>query len=1087
MQEPDDVPGDAGHGAADRLRDQGRRPRRSLPPRGRDGAGPRVAAERRARAVLHDAVVPRGQRGAPGQGVRRHLVRSRGVVLLGALPAGLRDRLPRRVRCVRDLRRRHLRWPDDAQALRRDAVRDLADAARRDRARPRGVRALRRDPPELPGGLPVTALAQGPWRPIGAGGFGSVYAARSGGVEVAVKIAHRVDDARFARERDALGRLPAGTAPRLLGHARTADGRPMLVLELLHGETLAGWLARAPRPPLAARLARFEAACAAVAAIHAAGVIHRDLTPANLFVCRDGSLRVLDFGLARPRRDARPAAPPLAITRTGQRLGTAAYMAPEQCRGEAVDERADIYALGAILFEVLCGRPPFVGDAASVMQAHAARRPWPPSAIAGDEVIRLDDVVLRCLAKDPAQRFAGAGELAAAIRSAVAVAAPCAADAIDRRRVALLCVASDATRAELAAAVAPCGGAVARIHGEHCVISFAGAASPRRGIIDALRAAARLGARVRAARIHVDEVALRLRASGPIVLGAALDRPDGWPPASIACDGVALTEAAAALIDVRPAPPAPGEPALRGRGALVVRLEAAAHRALTDRRPAIAWITGAVGTGKTRIAQALGGRVAARVLVLTARDPATGGDATRAVLRSVLDLPAAATARDVAGACRRLALDGPLAAGLGYALGVVPASSQAVRELLEAPGAVRVAIARAVAEALRRRAAAPLVVIADDAHWLDPAILDGIARAAEPEHGCALWVLATAGPNARAPEAAAVHELGALDDADARALLLDLLAPAEFVPEAIVAPLLAAGRGIPLYLTETVAALRSAGALRASSAGAWYVAGEGLAQLGASPLFEQLAERHLAALPGDVAAFARMCAILGDGLAIAAIDAIQRVLERDGDRGGGAAARAIAPAVGIDHLVRTGLITLDAGVRFRHPLLREAIELRLRRQRARGLGVPRARRRGAPRSPLRARRAALHRRARARARGRSCAAWRGARRPRQGPLPDPAHGRGARRPRRRPRDRRRRRLRRHVRGAAARCRDRPRLVVAPRRGPRARGAGVRPRRAHRRSPAARPRQPGARPRRVPRRALARGARPPRRGERGRAR
>jgi tetratricopeptide (TPR) repeat protein len=806
------------------------------------------------------------------------------------------------------------------------------------------------------------------WRPIGVGGFGSVYAARrtEDGAEVAVKVAHRAGDPRFAREREALERLPAGTAPRLLGHAEMPDGRPVLVLELLHGETLASWLGRTPRPALGEALARFAAACAAVAATHAAGVVHRDLKPANLFVCRDGSVRVLDFGLARSEATSGP------LTSAGQRLGTPAYMAPEQCAGEAADERADVYALGAILFEVLCGRPPFVGDAATVVQAHATRRPWPPSTIEpSPEAARLDDVVLRCLAKDPAARYPGAGALAAAIRSAAAVASPGAGEGVQRARVALLCVASDAPRAELAAAVAPCGGAVARVHGDHHVISFAGAASPRRGIADALRAAARLGARARASRIHVDEVSVRLHASGPTVLGAAIDRPHAWPPASIACDGVALTEPAAALMTVRPAPPELGEPPLCGRDDVLAALEASARAALGARRPALAWLTGEVGAGKSRLARALGDRLGARVVVLAARDPVLGGDATREMLREILGLAPDAGPEEVAAVCHRLALAldgrgdepppasapgarpandarfvrgprparaaderrgaqgprfaGPIAAGLGYALGAVPASAPAVRELREAPGAARVVVARAVAEALHQRAAdAPLVVIADDAHWLDPAILDGVVRAVAGP--AALWVLATARPDVRAPDNVSRFDLDPLAPDAARALLLDLLRPAEFVPEAILAPLLAAGRGVPLYLREAAVALRSAGALRTSSAGAWYVASDGLEHLASSPLFEQLAARHLAALPGDAAAFARMCAILGDDLAIPAIDAVQRLLERDGDRGGAAMARTLAPAVGIERLVRAGLVTADAGVRFRHPLLREAVE-----------------------------------------------------------------------------------------------------------------------------------------------------------------
>ncbi len=141
-----------------------------------------------------------------------------------------------------------------------------------------------------------------------------------------------------------------------------------------------------------------------------AGIVHRDLKPENIFL-QEGSATLIDFGLARFAEDPSSGVGAMHLTRTGQRLGTAHYMAPEQCvESGDVSSPADVYSLGVLLFELLSGRPPFNGDYAEVIQAHVSHRPPSLSAIASVPP-GLEAIVLRCLAKNPAARFANAGEL----------------------------------------------------------------------------------------------------------------------------------------------------------------------------------------------------------------------------------------------------------------------------------------------------------------------------------------------------------------------------------------------------------------------------------------------------------------------------------------------------------------------------------------------------------------------------------------------------------------------------------------------------------------------------------------------------
>jgi serine/threonine protein kinase len=276
---------------------------------------------------------------------------------------------------------------------------------------------------------------------IGEGGMGMVYAAehtRIRSLRVAVKCLKRfyAEDetalARFFNEARATMAIRHPGIVEVADVGRLPDGRPYLVMELLEGETLARRLVRG-RMSVSEAVDLARQVTAALAAAHAAGVVHRDLKPENLFLIarRPGEtqkVKVLDFGVAKLRNDAPEAS---LQTRTGSIIGTPAYMSPEQCRGisRQTDGRADIYSLGVILYEMLAGRPPFLGEGGGdVMIMHVRDEPPLLSSFVTGVPAWLEAVVLRALAKSPADRFQRAEELEEALadgyQSAGVVSAP---------------------------------------------------------------------------------------------------------------------------------------------------------------------------------------------------------------------------------------------------------------------------------------------------------------------------------------------------------------------------------------------------------------------------------------------------------------------------------------------------------------------------------------------------------------------------------------------------------------------------------------------------------------------------------------
>ncbi|MEM0963430.1 MAG: protein kinase, partial [Bacteroidota bacterium] len=241
---------------------------------------------------------------------------------------------------------------------------------------------------------------------LGQGGMGAVYR----GVDlmldrpVAIK-ALRADIAaspdhveRFRQEAKTLARLLDPHIATLYALLRDGDDLYM-VMEFVEGETFEALLHRERRLPASRALDLFRQALRGIDHAHQRGIVHRDVKPANFMITPSGTVKVMDFGIARLLGTAR-------MTQTAHAIGTAEYMAPEQVRAREVDARTDVYALGVLLYEMVAGRVPFDEPSAfEIMQAHLQREPTPPSHIAGDLPPAVESAILTALAKDPDDRF----------------------------------------------------------------------------------------------------------------------------------------------------------------------------------------------------------------------------------------------------------------------------------------------------------------------------------------------------------------------------------------------------------------------------------------------------------------------------------------------------------------------------------------------------------------------------------------------------------------------------------------------------------------------------------------------------------
>jgi serine/threonine protein kinase/DNA-binding response OmpR family regulator len=261
---------------------------------------------------------------------------------------------------------------------------------------------------------------------VGGGGSGLVYRARhiALGNHVALKVLHLHATPqfetirRFQREAKLTAQLAHPNIVTVRDFGLTEQGAPYLVMELLDGASLSELMAKHGPPPLLDVIDFFAQACDGLAYAHQKGLVHRDLKPSNLMLVKGPhgniEVKIVDFGLARAT-DVEGSA---KITATGHVLGSPPYMSPEQCRGEVVDARADIYSLGCALFEALEGKPPFPGSTAVEVLVKHVTVPAPEAILPGVapiDQVRVNKVLTRCLHKDKGLRFQSAFELKAAL------------------------------------------------------------------------------------------------------------------------------------------------------------------------------------------------------------------------------------------------------------------------------------------------------------------------------------------------------------------------------------------------------------------------------------------------------------------------------------------------------------------------------------------------------------------------------------------------------------------------------------------------------------------------------------------------
>ncbi|APR88175.1 serine/threonine protein kinase [Minicystis rosea] len=256
-------------------------------------------------------------------------------------------------------------------------------------------------------------------RVLGEGGMGRVYEARHTrikGKRFAIKMLHpeyaRQPEVltRFQREAEAAATIHSANVVDVYDVDRTADGRPFLVAEFLEGKEFATYLEEVGKMPVGAAVRIVRQICKALQAAHDKGVVHRDMKPENVFLTGDPAqplAKVIDFGISKVGDT-----PGTALTKTGMIMGTPSYMAPEQARGERVDHRADIYAVGAILYCALTGQRPFDrGDPTATLTAVLTQDPPRPRSLEASIPEPLEMIIQKAMSKRPEDRYPSMAEL----------------------------------------------------------------------------------------------------------------------------------------------------------------------------------------------------------------------------------------------------------------------------------------------------------------------------------------------------------------------------------------------------------------------------------------------------------------------------------------------------------------------------------------------------------------------------------------------------------------------------------------------------------------------------------------------------
>jgi tetratricopeptide (TPR) repeat protein len=826
---------------------------------------------------------------------------------------------------------------------------------------------------------------------LGQGGFGTVHRATriADGQRVAVKVAltePRSAAATLEREAAALAQVGTPWAPAIYERGEAA-GRTFIALEFIEAPTLADRLVAEAGPMPRDRFAAIALAILrSVEAIHDRGLVHRDLKPENIFLEGDTSVvaRIIDFGLVRDL-----SAP--AASADGEReeaMGTAEYMSPEQCEGLADDPRSDVYSLGVLLFEMLTGAPPFWGKPVDVRDAHRTRRP-PGLPATVRRRSELEALLRKCLAKDrnrrPADLTALRAELelaigarsssgppsippppAASLAPAVTVTVPKAglqlapAAPREKRTMGLLFFESRAPLPAVQAAIAAAGGHLAHAGSPKYVVAFGHDAGDNPAWT-AMTAAQRMLSAGLSDRILVDvaAVSVQARPGAPLrIFSTLFTKSDCYPTATDPA-GVSLTAATADVIPDLLVAPLPdradrfglaqedpdkqktSDTATVGREELLKEMVDAARRATELSEPTLATIVGEPGHGKTHLVTALSRRIerdlSAFVIRAAAREGLVGAQSQTLpdLLRRLLDLPAE-TPEDGG----RSLLSARLGEGLGeqawapvaLSLGWIAADHPELLRVAAAPGALRLATARATGQAMRRRAAArPLALLLDDAHLADDATLDALEYATLGEARAPIFVFTTARPSflrgrptwgTRAAHGS-VASLSPLEHTDAMELARRLLG-IEGVPVAALTRLVDRTQGVPQLLVVLVRGLKRDGVVRRYERGTgYYLATDELDKLPDLPIVQWNARREVETLPAQLAGHARLASVLGARFTIAEVEGLIERLE------------AVDPledvqldaAVGVQRLIESRLLAVQpAGlIDFRNPLVRDTI------------------------------------------------------------------------------------------------------------------------------------------------------------------
>ncbi|WP_232537156.1 serine/threonine-protein kinase PknK [Cystobacter fuscus] len=819
-------------------------------------------------------------------------------------------------------------------------------------------------------------------RPVARGGFGTLLSARRqrDGQHVAIKVAHRSGapvEEGMRQEAEALRTIGPPTVPEVYETDRLAMGRPYLVMQFIAHPTLAGLLER-QEGPLAEAGRCALALVEALEAVHGRGLIHCDLKPENVFVDEAaGAVGLFDFGLARPLVVVEDGAPSIDEQ---VYIGTAEYMAPEQCLGATLDARTDVYAAGVLLFEILTGRTPFFGSVADVHRAHLTRRPPRPSEL-GAVPPSLEEVVLRCLAKERSRRYASARELSLALRRALEqpslapapqrAAPPGPSATASSCSVAALFLRSGANPVTVQKALAQCGGQLAFQRGTCFAAVFApeAEAHPLQGARQCAERVLTEGLAL-TALVDVAKVKVLRNANGlPRYLSPVFSRPEHYPTEQ-GPHTLLLTAAAVKMLPGMAFVPVPEHPGLFRKAPLppeaggedtstVLRLEhgmllglqreleamvRSAVTAVRQRAPTLATVRGDQGLGKSHLATAFLHLMEqqlpeARILTLRARAPVQGDSerTLRLLLRRVLggrgtepeELEASGHARCEAllGAELARELWPVVASCLGWLTPTTDLSNQAA-----APGALRALTVRAAGELLAASARAhPLLLLLDDAHFAEEVALEALEYAARAESRISLWVCVLSRPgflrtHPQWGSRAAHHHslrLGPLALSDAIELCRAELRPAESVPEEALVRLAERAQRVPLFIVELVRGLKRQGMVRQRPGGSWYLATDELERVPEIHLVAWLAQHELAAMPAELTVHTRLCALLGSDFSLEEVEAVVEELARED----GASDFPLDPRHATHRLVELGLLVAQPqeGLRFRNALIREAV------------------------------------------------------------------------------------------------------------------------------------------------------------------